>query len=145
MDKLSAKIMELKAERNRLMICRALNMSAGEYHTKVFDTGMTWIKECMCLKDDAIANVIGSCKLFWAWWRNHWHKRDEKFVYETNLPRLVVDQGARNMLHELYKDAHNVDEIGILPNRIVLDEVSTAMRAFTRQEVERLKVIVYGK
>ena len=147
MDKLDKKILEIKAQKNRELILKALKGNETIYHGMVFEGGLKWIRNNMCMNDEQIVSVIGSCKLFWAWWRNHWEIRDEVYLRLVDFKRHVLPLESEYLCIalELYDDAHNVDRLRVRPNRFVIDEISKALKAFTLIEVERLKKLIDGK
>ncbi|MDO3641946.1 hypothetical protein [Mucilaginibacter sp. L3T2-6] len=62
---------------------------------------------------------------FWAWWRNHWHRRDEQFIGEVkNLtqPEMVM----------LYEITHDAEAIEYTPHFVVMQH------AFQRQVIDEV-------
>ncbi|WP_317899458.1 hypothetical protein [Aurantibacillus circumpalustris] len=145
--KLENKIHELKVQHNRELILKALKGDDTIYHGMVFEHGLEWIRNNMSLNDEQIVSVIGGCKLFWAWWRNQWSLRDEAYINLVDFKRheLPFENECLQVALELYNDTHNVNRLHIIPNRFVINEVSSALKAFTKLEVERLKTLIHGK
>jgi len=147
MDKLDKKIHELIVQQNRQLILKALKGTETIYHGMVFEGGLKWIRNNMCMNDEVIVSVIGGCKLYWAWWRNQWDIRDASYLTMVDFKRHVLPLEGEYLCIalELYDDAHNVDRLRVIPNRYVLEEVSKALRDFTVLETERLKKLIDGK
>jgi hypothetical protein len=147
MDKLDKKIRQLKAERNRDLICAAIKLNSEMHSTLVFESGLEWIRNNMSLNDEEIVSVIAKCRLFWAWWRNQWDLRDERFVYETSLTKqeLPLTGMCLIMAVDLYNEMHAKQNVKLIPNKFVIMEISTALRAFNVEQIEKLKQLIYAK
>lgn len=52
---------------------------------------------------------------FWAWWKNHWQKRDVLFLLAAN------DLGLSDRI-TLYKQFHSVDDFYFRPHRRILEK-----------------------
>ncbi|QTE37198.1 hypothetical protein J3L18_29525 [Mucilaginibacter gossypii] len=75
--------------------------------------------------DSSLTKTLQSNSLFWAWWRNHWHKTDMAFV--TECERLVVaDDGIRKRdlaeKMQLYDAMHNPETFEFTPHASILNE-----------------------
>ena len=49
--------------------------------------------------------MIRESAQFWAWWRNHWHKRDMQFVEEVK----DMDEAERVLFYEITHDAEAIE------------------------------------
>lgn len=57
---------------------------------------------------------ISETASFWAWWRNHWHKRDMGFVADAK--KMSLDE--RSLFYEI---THNAEAIEFTPHRVIMD------------------------
>ena len=113
------------------MIAKAIQQALGitelDYHTMVMNYGYDWLAGYFG-NDDKMISRVASSKMFWAWWKNQWNIRNDKFVYETNLMELSnFSRLERIMLKSLYLDAHSPFQLNIRPNVLVMAEIKAHM------------------
>jgi hypothetical protein len=123
----------------------AFGISNAQHSQMVWDQGRQWIKRNVA-KDEYSIDIIEQSPLFWAWWRNLWQQRDEKFVWETCLKKqeLPLTGKTKEIAIELYNEAHDVTQIKERPNRFVIEEIGRFLRAAEKVEIERLKQLLYA-
>lgn len=124
-----------KADALKRKVCAELRWTDEEYQNFWLDTGRDYLGEY--LKDEHNVNLIAKSRIFWAWWRNHWIRRDETFLeFATNTAFGVTDK--RNNYHEFH-DA-KVLALRIYPNGVILNESYVNMiDELINEEVESKK------
>lgn len=65
--------------------------------------------------DHAAIKALTQNRLFWAWWINHWNRRDESFLHlhEGTATGCTV-------LEQIYRLKHNPNAIVFSPQRTIL-------------------------
>lgn len=141
MDK---KIQELRREQTVKLLYEALRFNDSVYHHLIFETGLDWIRNNMSLNDDEVVNVIAECRLFWSWWRFQWALRDDKFVYQTSLIKqdLPLDEKGMLIALDVYYETHHVRNVKLIPNKWVIEEITTALKRLANREMEKLKTLL---
>jgi hypothetical protein len=82
--------------------------------------------------------VLESNSLFWAWWRNHWHKTDMDFVEQCQ--RIVVaDDGLRKRdlaerMH-LYDAMHSPEAFAYTPHSSILQEALKTIKPLIKHKL----------
>jgi len=124
----------------------ALNLKAEDYNQMVYDRGLDWIKANLSLNDEEIMYVVSKSPMFWAWWKNQWEIRDEKFAFELSLTRhaLPLDGAYLKVARELYVDAHALTNIKVKPNAHTIMDIGCLLRQYTAKENENLKQLIYA-
>lgn len=65
-------------------------------------------------------NELPQTASFWAWWRNHWHKRDMQFVDDAKK----MDVRKRVLFYEI---THNAEAIEYTPHSVILNDAYAKM------------------
>lgn len=65
--------------------------------------------------DEASIKALSQERLFWAWWINHWNRRDEAFLHahEGTATGCTV-------LEQIYRLKHNPNAVVFRPQRTIL-------------------------
>lgn len=93
---------------------KLLNMSEEAYVDMQIDTAHDYlVKAVGC--DDEMRQILMSKPMFWAWWRNHWAARDRHFL-------RMYARTNRADLRELYEQQHDIRQLCLRPNRIILED-----------------------
>lgn len=115
---------------NQEHIQKALGISLDEYTIAVEQAGYEWINRYFNNDDEAV-RIISSCKMFWLWWVNQWEIRDAEFVRMTGVDIIDTPLEGRywQAAFEDWVDIHAVKKLSIIPNRLVIKELSKMIRA----------------
>ena len=100
-------------------VCGLLNWTEMQYAEYVYNTGLEYLKEYLHGDSHAIG-ILERSPIFWAWWKNHFTNRDEKFVM-LNRTTPIRNQEIRIQLYEHYNEAAMLAD-SIHPNSVVLNE-----------------------
>jgi hypothetical protein len=100
-------------------VCELLNWTEMQYAEYVYNTGLEYLKEYLRGDMHAIG-ILERSPIFWAWWKNHFTNRDEKFVM-LNRTTPIRSQEIRIQLYHHYNEAAMLAD-SIHPNSVVLNE-----------------------
>lgn len=108
-----------KAHGLKRAVCELLNWTELQYGEYVFERGTEYLH--VYLQGDEYAiQVLERSPIFWAWWKNHFAKRDESFLMlhrSTPIRSLEI----RLQLYHHYNEPKMLAE-SIHPNSVVLNE-----------------------
>lgn len=108
----------LKAKRTHELVLVMLELTEAEHFEFMVDKAIEYLKK-QCGPD-----VIGQQRLleqseFWAWWKNHWNRRDEQFLDEV----LVTENNRIVDLRAYYDYVHGTDRLqSIRPHKRLMDK-----------------------
>jgi hypothetical protein len=95
-----------------------------DYSDCQFESGMLYL-ETYLGGDASTIHLLSNSKVFWAWWRNQWNRRDESFKsIMTNV--IIRDIEVRREIYRDYNDGEKLVK-EIHPNTVVLHESYTEM------------------
>ena len=100
-------------------VCGLLNWTEMQYAEYVYNTGLEYLKEYLCGDMHAIS-ILERSPIFWAWWKNHFTNRDEKFVM-LNRTTPIHSREICLQLYEHYNEPAMLAD-SIHPNSVVLNE-----------------------
>ena len=66
--------------------------------------------------DSYAVQQIRQSASFWAWWRNHWHRRDMDFVEEVKHMDIAE-------LRSYYHITHSVEAFNYTPHRAIMEHI----------------------
>lgn len=101
-------------------VLRLLKMDELEYNWMQLKQGLAYLRAYLNGDEYGIA-MLESSRIFWCWWRDHWNKRDEKFLLiHSRVPGLQKPE----YLRQLYAQYHNGSMLSknIHPNSVVINE-----------------------
>lgn len=116
----------------RVKVMKMLNWDDLQYGKFQMDQAYAYLNYMM--PDDAWGKShLPQTASFWAWWRNHWHKRDAEFVdFAKGMP-----------VHEavlFYEITHNAEAIEYTPHSVILaDAYAKMIYEMTHKESEVCK------
>ena len=107
------------AERSQHRIVHLLATTDQSYCNLKYHYGIEWL--CHYLKGDAaIADRLLRSSIFWGWWKNQWHFRDEAFLQDAeHIYKLSVP-----LRRKAYKALHNPKVLAseLHPNATVMND-----------------------
>lgn len=106
-------------QRAKEQVMRMLDWNDQQYANFQFEMGYEYLKFWVG-DDDFGMKELPLTASFWAWWRNHWHKRDEDFINRSSL--LTVAECRR-----FYRLFHDAETIEYQPNSVVMDDAYAQM------------------
>jgi len=103
----------------RCQVMKLLDWNDQQYANFQFESGYSYLK--FWIGDD----VWGFSELpltasFWAWWRNHWHKRDMDFINEAK-PMSIAER------RRSYSNIHNAETISFSPQKNIMEDAYAKM------------------
>jgi hypothetical protein len=106
--------------KNQQLICKALGLTDLSYSEMVFEYATLWFNRYF-FNNDIMVNALEASPSFWAWWKNQWEIRNERFICEANLNtiELPLEVDCKLIALGLYYDAHDVMGLQVFPNKLV--------------------------
>lgn len=89
--------------RNQARIIDLLKWNMATYSARMYEAGLRYL-DAWVGKDQEAADMLLPRKEFWAWWKNLYNERDERFVHEWDG---LEDAISVEDLRSLYRDLHN--------------------------------------
>ncbi len=108
-----------KALATKQAICGLLNWTEMQYAEYVYNTGLEYLKDYLRGDTHAIG-ILERSPIFWAWWKNHFLNRDEKFI-ALHRTTPIHNEDIRLQLYNHYNDPVMLTD-SIHPNAVVLNE-----------------------
>jgi hypothetical protein len=111
----------IKAEQQqaKAQVMRMLNWNDQQFANFQFEMGFEYLKFWIGEDQFGFAELPQTAS-FWAWWRNHWHKRDLEFI--SRSATLSVNECRR-----FYRLFHDAEAIEYQPNSVVMDDAYAQM------------------
>ncbi|MDI3319155.1 hypothetical protein [Pinibacter soli] len=85
----NAALRKAAAQTTKAEILEATTLTCEEYKTMQYHVGRSFLS--VVVKEKEIIKLLEGSKMFWGWWRNQWHLRDEQFLSEQKLSGLEVN------------------------------------------------------
>jgi len=63
-------------------VCGILHIAHETYTEKQYNAGLAYLREV--LNDAYMEDQMQRSTMFWKWWKNEWHQRDEVFLTKAN-------------------------------------------------------------
>jgi hypothetical protein len=130
----------MKQQQIKSKILQLTGMSEEELFFFQIDCGITYLRDVVQAGEMGV-NAMSESKLFWAWWVNHWEKRDRdiyrqlefksnQLVIHTNwVPNAQGDPVCEievfhneNDFMNFYRFRHNPNRLDIYPHRQIMHE-----------------------
>lgn len=123
-----------QAEALKARVCELLNWTEERYAQFVWDCGQDYLNAY--LRGDKYAiGMLEYSRVFWAWWKSHWAKRDENFLL-LNKHNPLNNVQTLEQLYAHYNDGWQLAE-SIHPNSVVLNEsYALMMKELIAEEVK---------
>lgn len=112
----------MNTEQNREVILRKLRITDLQYCEMVERGGYEWLRRYF----SHVPDMIDICKysaMFWKWWVNEWNLRDNRFLALNRFKIWPV-----HIEESSYNFTHDIDGLGIRPNRFVIEEVNKIIK-----------------
>lgn len=90
-----------------------LDITESQYGDYVMQQGLAYLEEQ--LGDAQMGKRLAENKLFWAWWRNHWHDIDMDFITE-------VKHMSRYEMQLYYETQHDYKAFEYKPQRAIIKD-----------------------
>jgi hypothetical protein len=116
--KTAAEAAKLKAKRNHELVLAMLEMNESEHFVLVVDKASDYLTKQLGPDEKGRERLLGAPE-FWAWWRNHWARRDAQFIDECvgSHDDSIAD------LRAYYKHIHSSDRLQtIRPHKRMMDK-----------------------
>lgn len=108
-------------------ICRKLEITELEYCEKIEKDGHAYLRRKYPV-DQLLRELHVSSSIFWKWWVNQWEIRDRDFVSSC----MKFNPWPAHINRKLYQCFHEVSELTIQPNSLVIRDVSKSLRALAK-------------
>jgi len=111
-------------------IMRLLDWNEQQYADFQFDQAYEYLK--FWIGEEVWgAKELPMSAAFWAWWRNHWHKRDLSFMDKARAMSM-------NERRNYYAFIHSPKAIAFKPQSVVMDDAYAKMiYNLTHEEVSK--------
>lgn len=113
------RIAKLINESNRAAVCRLLGWDMLAYGEFQQAAGLQYISEQVCGDAESVQTVAES-PIFWAWWVNHWNRRDAEFLTYAG----GYSSESRVLL---YENLNNIAGFEFYPHTIILEQAYAQM------------------
>jgi hypothetical protein len=111
----------LKAKRTHELVIVMLEMDETEHFEFMVDKAVDYLKK-QCGPDHAGQQRLLGQDEFWAWWKNHWSRRDAQFMDEA----LASESNNLDDLKAYYNYVHSSDRLqSIRPHKRTMDKSFT--------------------
>jgi hypothetical protein len=97
----------------RWQVMKLLEWDEAQYGEFQMNQAYTYVERAIGLTEWGVAQLMQTPD-FWAWWRNHWHKRDMGFVPDAK--KLSLQE--RRLFYEI---THDAEAIGFTPHQVVME------------------------
>lgn len=115
---------KIATPQHKAAILRLLKMDELQYNFMQWNQAVDYLNTYLNHVREDVAMLEGA-RIFWAWWRNHWNMRDEKFLtIHGRSPMQSV-----KWLNQLYAQYNSGAMLAknLTPNSIVLHESYKSM------------------
>lgn len=113
------------AERLKGEIIKALKCTPDQYAQFQYNEGRKYIKHFLP-GDAAAAAMLERSRAFWAWWKNHWANRDERFLeLNSEYPGIKANDAVLQIY--LHWNDGTMLAGSIHPNSVILNETCEEM------------------
>lgn len=94
-------------------ICRRLHIDEGKYAEMQYNAGVEYLR--LYIPNDAWGrDELERNKTYWAWWRNQWAQRDERFLAEVRGNVSLQLKCYKNEYHNPARLSNEIYPCGIV-------------------------------
>ncbi|UOE48017.1 hypothetical protein MTO98_26760 [Mucilaginibacter sp. SMC90] len=127
MNQIKQQITIQQATRQKVM--HLLELTEVQYGSVVMFAAYDYLQ--LQTGDTTLTKGLQTSSLFWAWWRNHWHKIDMAFVAECEGLVVSTEGIHKRDLAEcmqLYDAMHNPETFEFIPHNSILQEACKTVK-----------------
>src|SRR5688572_21212950 len=105
-----------------------MKMDDLEYGRMVMATANQYLQKVL-ICDKEGKKMLFRHRYFWVWWSRQWERRNKILIEDLHLDQLYslpVDQELASWIRTEYFRTHSIEQLNILPNRLVLSSSFSA-------------------
>jgi hypothetical protein len=120
----------------RQRINRLLGWSEDRFNNFYIDQAKEFL-QLFLDGDKEVVQMVYTCNMFWKWWRNEWHQRDEVYL-------SYAEELADSRKEEIYIYLHSAKYLDKKPQRPVMEAMMEVVNRELQKEIQMQNAAVYA-